>query len=115
LILSEQLVSAETTNKKDLRPLEDALQKLWEKARIVSEALLRLKAENKELRERISSLEGQERRALEDLQRRERELEQVRAQMTQIQSNGQNLFSKEETEALKARAEELITKINSRL
>ncbi|HVN47802.1 MAG TPA: hypothetical protein VMU30_03155 [Bacteroidota bacterium] len=113
--MSDQLVDAETANKKDLRPLEDALQKLWEKARSVSEALLRLKAENKELRDRISSLEEQERRALEDLRRREREIEQIRAQVIQLQSNGQNLFSKEETEALKARAEELITKINSRL
>lgn len=113
--MSEQLINAEAANKKDLQPLEDSLQKLWEKARYVSETILRLKAENKELRERISSLEENERRALETLQRREQELEQVRAQVTQLQSNGQNLFSKEETEALKARAEELITKINSRL
>lgn len=113
--MSEQLASAEPVNKKDLRSIEDALQKLWEKVRSVSDTLLRLKAENKELRDRILSLEEQERRALENLQRRERELEQVRAQVIQLQSNGQNLFSKEETEALKARAEELITKINSRL
>ena len=113
--MSEQLEPADLANKKDLRPLEDALQKLWEKARSVSDTLLRLKAENKELRERIASLEEHGRRALEELQRRERELEQLRAQLVLLQSNGQNLFSKEETEALKARAEELITKINSRL
>ena len=113
--MPEQLLDAEMAEKKDLRHLEESLHILWEKARSVSEVLLRLKSENKELQSRISSLEVQERRWTEELQRREHELEEVRKQLKQIQSNGNSLFSKEESEALKARLKELIVKINSRL
>jgi septal ring factor EnvC (AmiA/AmiB activator) len=113
--LSEQLIDAETADKKDLKQLEQSLQTLWEKARLVSDQLLRLKAENKELQSRISSLELRERRYSEELQHRERDLEEVRAQLAQMQSNGRSLFSKEESEALKLRLKELIMKINSRL
>jgi hypothetical protein len=113
--LPEQLLDAEMVEKKDLKHLEESLHVLWEKARNVSEVLLRLKSENKELQSRISSLEVQERRRSEEFQRRERELEEIRNQLVQAQSNGSSLFSKEELEALKARLKELIVKINSRL
>jgi chromosome segregation ATPase len=113
--LPELQLDAEMANKKDLRQLEDSLQKLWEKARLVSDSLLRLKTENQELKNRIVSLESKEQRWTEELQRRERDLEQIRAQLAQAQSNGSSLFSKEESEALKSRLKELITKINSRL
>ena len=113
--MPEQLIDAETVEKKDLRQLEGSLQALWEKARLVSDQLLRLKAENKELQSRISSLELKERRWTEELQRREHDLEEVRAQLAHAQSNGRSLFSKEESEALKLRLKELIVKINSRL
>jgi predicted nucleic acid-binding Zn-ribbon protein len=111
----EQLLEAETTEKKDLRQLEESLQSLWEKARLVSDQLLRLKTENKELQSRLSSLEGKERRWAEELQRREQEIQEVREQLAHAQSNGSSLFSKEESEALKVRLKELIAKINSRL
>jgi septal ring factor EnvC (AmiA/AmiB activator) len=113
--LPEQLVDAEAAEKKDLKQLESSLQSLWEKARLVSDSLLRFKAENRELRNRITSLEVQERHWTEELQRRERDLEEVRKQLTLAQSNGSSLFSKEESEVLKTRLRELITKINSRL
>lgn len=113
--MPELQLDAEMANKKDLRQLEDSLQKLWEKARLVSDSLLRLKTENQELKNRIASLESKEQRWDEELQRRERDLEQIRAQLAQAQSNGSSLFSKEESEALKSRLKELITKINSRL
>lgn len=113
--MPEQLVDAEMAEKKDLKRLEESLHTLWEKARNVSEVLLRLKTENKELQSRISSLEVEERRMKEEFQRRGRELEEARRQLLQAQSNGSNLFSKEESEALKARLKELIGKINSRL
>ena len=113
--MPEQLFDTETAEKKDLRQLEDSLAKLWEKARLVSDALLRAKAENKELQDRLSSLELKERRWTEELQRRERELTEVRLQVTQAQSNGSSLFSKEEADALKNRLKELIGKINARL
>ena len=113
--LSEQLIDAGTAEKKDLRQLEASLHALWEKARLVSDQLLRLKTENKELKSRVSSLELKERRWTEELQRREHDLEEVRAQLEQAQSNGRSLFSKEESEAIKLRLKELIIKINSRL
>jgi hypothetical protein len=113
--LSEQLFDTETTDKKDLKHLESSLQVLWDKARQVSEVLLRLKAENKELRSRISSLELKERRSTEELQHRERDLDEIRTQLTKAQSNGSSLFSKEESEVLKSRLKELIFKINSRV
>jgi predicted nucleic acid-binding Zn-ribbon protein len=113
--LPEQLIDAEMTEKKDLRQLEESLQSLWEKARLVSDLLLRLKAENKELKSKLSSLEVQERRWAEEIRQREQEMEEVRAQLAHGQSNGKSLFSKEESEALKSRLKELIVKINSRL
>jgi septal ring factor EnvC (AmiA/AmiB activator) len=115
LNVPEQLTDAETADKKDLRRLEESLLVLWEKARNVSEALLRLKTENKELQSRISSLESRDRRWAEELQNREKDLQEVRAQLAQAQSNGKSLFSTEESETLKLRLKELIGKINSRL
>jgi chromosome segregation ATPase len=113
--LPEQLLDAETAEKKDLRQLEESLQSLWEKARLVSDLLLRLKTENKELKSRVSSLELKERRYSEDLRQRQQEMEEVRAQLAHALSIGNSLFSKEESEALKSRLKELIVKINSRL
>lgn len=113
--MSEQLIDTEMSEKKGLKHLEDALQTLWDKARHVSDVILRLKAENKELQNRILSLELKERRSTEDLQRREHDLSEMRTQLAQAQSNGSSLFSKEESEVLKSRLKELIMKINSRV
>ena len=113
--MPEQLIDAEMTEKKDLRQLEESLQSLWEKARLVSDLLLRLKAENKELKSKLSSLELKERRWAEEIRQREQEMEEVCARLAHEQSNGKSLFSKEESEALKLRLKELIVKINSRL
>jgi hypothetical protein len=131
--LPEQLIDSEITEKKSLRHLEDALEILWDKARRVSDVLLRLKTENKELQSRILSLELHERHSTEELQRRisnlesqnqhsieelqskELELNEIRTQFAQAQSDGNSLFSKEELEVLKSRLKELIMKINSRV
>jgi hypothetical protein len=113
--LPEQLIDTEITDKKSLKHLEEALQLLWDKARHVSEVVLRLKTENKELQSRILSLELNERRSMEELRRKERDLNEIRTQLEHAQSNGSSLFSKEESEVLKSRLKELITKINSRV
>ena len=113
--MPEQLIDAETAEKKDLRQLEESLQSLWEKARHVSDLLLRLKTENKELQSRLSSLELKERRWTEEFQQREQEMKEMRAQLVHAQSNESSLFSKEELEVLKLRLKELIVKINSRI
>jgi DNA repair exonuclease SbcCD ATPase subunit len=113
--LPEQLIDTEMTDKKGLKRLEDALQALWDKARRVSDVLLQLKAENKELQSRILGLELKDRRSMEGLQRREHDLNEIRTQLEQTQSNGSSLFSKEESEVIKSRLKELINKINSRV
>lgn len=110
-----QLTDAEAVENKGLRQLEASLQSLWEKAHLVSDQLLRLKSENKELQNRILSLESKESRWSEELRQRERELEKIHEQLAKAQSNGNSLFSKEESEALKIRIKELIVKVNSRL
>jgi anion-transporting ArsA/GET3 family ATPase len=113
--LPEQLIDTEMADKKDLKHLEESLQILWDKARRVSEVILKLKAENKELQSRISGLELSERRSMEELRRRENDLNEIRAELAKAQSNGSSLFSKEESEVLKSRLKELILKINSRV
>ncbi len=113
--MPEQLFDTETVEKKDLKQLEESLRMLWEKARRVSEVVLQLKAENKELQTRLSSLELKDRRWADELRDRERELQEVKNRLLEVQSNGKSLFSKEESETLKLRLKELILKINSRL
>ena len=113
--MPEQLIDTEMADKKDLKHLEDSLQILWDKARRVSDVILKLKAENKELQNRISGLELKERRSVEELQRRENDLNEIRMELVKAQSNGSSLFSKEESEVLKSRLKELINKINSRV
>ena len=114
-IVPEQLFDTETVEKTDLKQLEESLQVLWEKARLVSDELLKLKAKNRELQNRLSGLEDNDRRKDEELKRRERELLEMHDQLEHAQSNGSSLFSKEELETVKLRLKELITKINSRL
>jgi hypothetical protein len=113
--LPEQLIDTEMADKKDLKHLEDSLQILWDKARRVSDVILKLKAENKELQNRISGLELKEHRSIEELQRRENDLNEIRMELAKVQSNGSSLFSKEESEVFKSRLKELINKINSRV
>jgi chromosome segregation ATPase len=113
--LPEQHIEAEPEQKLELQRMEESLQKLWEKARLVSDSLIRLKSENKELRERIAGISSQEHQTTDELRKKLSELEQVRVQLGEAQSNGHNLLSKEETDALIIRLKELIVKINSRL
>lgn len=113
--MPEQQVEPETANRTDVRTLEVSLQKLWEKARTISELLINLKQENKALRGRVGDLEEIENHLKSQIQERERELERVRIELGKLQSNGNEVFSKEEKEALKVRIKDLIAKINSRL
>lgn len=105
----------EVTNRSDIRTLELTLQRLWEKARRISEIIISLKEENKALRGRVEDFERVEQQLKGQLQERERELERIRVELGRMQSNGNEFFSKEEKEALKVRIKELIAKINSRL
>jgi septal ring factor EnvC (AmiA/AmiB activator) len=114
--LPEQQVEPEVAaNNKDVKGLELALQALWQKARMVSDALVELKEDNAALRRRLAELEGSEERLKEELLGRERELERLRQEALRLQSNGSNSLTKEEKEALKARIKDLVARINSHL
>ncbi len=99
----------------DIRTLEASLERLWERARRVSELLTRLKEENVALKGRVHELEMAEKEMKVELRTREQEFERLRSELLKLQSNGSQVFTNDEKEALKARIKELIAKINSRL
>ena len=113
--MPDQHVEAEVISGKDIRSLETSLETLWEKARRVSEVLAQLKETNGELRKRVKDLEAVEQRLMQDLADRNREADGLRQEVLRVQSNGSNILTKEEKEALKARIKDLITKISSHL
>ncbi len=99
----------------ELHTLEASLEKLWEKARRVSEVLLRLQGENKDLRIRLREHEMQAAQLKDDLRTREHDLERMRSELLGLQSNGSQAFSREEKEELQQKIKELIAKINARV
>jgi chromosome segregation ATPase len=113
--LPETHVEPVVVSERDMQALEASLEKLWEKARRVSDLLLRYKEEIRVLKNRVKELEQQEAQLRSDLRERERELERTRAEVIRLQSNGSQLFSQEEKEVLKQRIKDLIGKINMRL
>jgi len=100
---------------KDIKTLETSLEALWDKARRVSEVLVQLKETNGVLQRKVEDLEIVEQNLKQELAARERELERLRQEALRLQSNGSNILTKEEKEALKARIKDLIGKINSHL
>jgi signal transduction protein with GAF and PtsI domain len=113
--LPDQHVEAEVISGKDVRSLETSLETLWDKARRVSEVLVQLKEVNGDLRKRMEDLEAVEQRLMRELADKEREVERLRQEVLRVQSNGSNILTKEEKEALKARIKDLVTKISSHL
>lgn len=113
--LAEPDLATEVSGGRDLKSLEGSLQTLWERARKVSELVLRLKRENQTLRQEVQDLQTTHAALKRELESGRQELQKVQQQLLQLQSNGSNIFTKEEKEALKARIKELIVKINSRL
>ncbi|MEX2117758.1 MAG: hypothetical protein WEB37_12815 [Bacteroidota bacterium] len=106
--VQESHVEPEVTNDKEIDQLEGSLQKLWEKARRLSDILLRLKEENESLRRRLEEVEQKEHRLTSELKGREQEI-------LKLQSNGSGMFTHEEKEALVNKIRDLIAKLNARL
>lgn len=106
--LSESHAGSEVTLGGEVDQIQTSLQKLWEKARRLSEFLLRLREENQSLRRRLEDLERRERELVTELKGREQE-------MQRLQSNGTGIFTHEEKEALAGRLRDLIAKLNARL
>jgi len=113
--LPDQHVEAEVISGKDIKTLESSLEALWEKARRVSDVLVQLKETNAALQKKVEDLESVERGLKQELSGKERELERLRQDALRLQSNGSNILTKEEKEALKARIKDLISRINSHL
>jgi len=113
--LPDQHVEAEVMSGKDIKTLETSLEALWEKARRVSEVLVQLKETNSALQKKVEDLEIVERGLKQELAGKERELDHLRQEALRLQSNGSNILTKEEKEALKARIKDLISRINSHL
>ena len=113
--MPDQHAEAELVSGKDIRSLETSLETLWEKARRVSEVLVQMKETNGDLRKRVEDLEAIEQRLMPELADKVREVERLRQEAIRAQSNGSNILTKEEKEALKARIKDLITKISSHL
>jgi len=108
-------MEAEVISGKDIKTIETSLEALWDKARRVSEVLVQLKETNGVLQRKVEDLEAVEQNLKKELVARDRELERLRQDALRLQSNGSNILTKEEKEALKARIKDLIGKINSHL
>ena len=108
-------MEAEVISGKDIKTIETSLEALWDKARRVSEVLVQLKESNSVLQRKVEDLEAVEQNLKQELALRDRELERLRQDALRLQSNGSNILTKEEKEALKARIKDLISKINSHL
>jgi len=113
--LPDQQTEAEVISGKDTKTIESSLEALWDKARRVSEVLVQLKETNGVLQKKVEDLESVEQNLKQELAAKERELERLRQDALRLQSNGSNILTKEEKEALKARIKDLIVKINSHL
>jgi predicted RNase H-like nuclease (RuvC/YqgF family) len=113
--LPDQHVEAEVISGKDIKTIESSLEALWDKARRVSEVLVQFRETNGVLRKKVQDLETVEQNLKQELAAKERELERLRQDALRLQSNGSNILTKEEKEALKARIKDLIGKINSHL
>ena len=108
-------MEAEVISGKDIKTIETSLEALWDKARRVSEVLVQLKESNSVLQRKVGDLETVEQNLKQELALKDRELERLRQDALRLQSNGSNILTKEEKEALKARIKDLISKINSHL
>ncbi len=113
--MSDSHIATEVTSGKDRSNLEALLQSLWEKSRRVSELVLRLKRENESLKKHVDEIQQGQEDLRAELNLKQQELQSIKQQLLQLQSNGSEVFTKEEKEAFKARIKELIVKINSRL
>ena len=99
----------------DITEIESSLQKLWERARHVSELVVSLRKENEELRTSLAEGQDSQQTLSETMRRKEQELAGVSAELRKLQQNGSSFLNREEKEALKVKIKELISKIDSRL
>ncbi len=101
---------------KDIENIEIILKIFWEKVRIVSEQIDKLKDEKKNLQQNQSEYEVELSRLRSQLNEKEQEIKRLRIEQVQLRDISNNeLFTKQEKEFLKERIRDLISKINSHL
>ncbi|MDI6765372.1 MAG: hypothetical protein QME52_00865 [Bacteroidota bacterium] len=101
---------------KDIENIEIILKIFWDKVRIVSEQINRLKEEKKSLQQNQNDMDGELHRLRSQLNEKEQEIKRLRVEQVQLlnMSNDEQ-FTKQEKEFLKERIRDLISKINSHL
>lgn len=101
---------------KEARPLDEALRALWQRVRLASELISKLRQEKSDLLAKLNDFEDEVSSYRGQLSRYEDEVRRLKAEQAQYRSgDGAGNFSPEEREALKIRIRELIAKINSHL
>jgi chromosome segregation ATPase len=108
-------VAADLSGAPDIKDIESSLQKLWERARRLSEVILQLRKENEQLRSTLAEHQDSEHSLSASMRRKEQELAGVQAELKKLQQNGSSFLNREEKEALTAKIKELISKIDARL
>ena len=110
-----ETVETDSSGGRDIKEIEAALGKLWERARRVSEMVVELRKENQQLRESLAEHEQSGRSLAEAVRRKEGELANVQSELRKLQQNGSSFLNKDEKEVLAEKIKELISKIESRL
>lgn len=113
--MSETPVETEVTLGSNSGVLQPSLATLWRKVRDVSELVLRLKQENRDIKKQLNDHTLHERDLKQQIEILKAELEQTRVEVHKHQSNGSSVFTTEEKEALVLRIKELLAKLTSRL
>lgn len=113
--MSETPQGIEAMDEDNTKVLDASFSTLWEKVKVVSELVLKLKRENKELRRNQFDQEEIHKNLLTQINQIKAELESTRSQVEKLQSNGSGIYTKEEKEALALKIQDLLAKINSRL
>ena len=108
-------MSTDSTGEPDIREVETSLQRLWDRARRVSELVVSLRKENEELRSSLSEERQAHENLSENLRLKEQELGAIQTELRKLQQNGSSFLNREEKETLAAKIKDLISKIESRL
>lgn len=110
-------VEMDTKSHTDSITLESELKQLWDKIRIATERISQLREQSDKYHDRVEHLEREVVRLQSELNRREKEIKQVKFDHSQLSNSlsGNNVLTPDEKEALKAKIKDFIAKINSHL
>ncbi len=99
----------------ELRSIESGLKALWERTRRAAELIAELRAEKKELQQRLGRLEDETRHLREELARKEHLLKNLASETAAQGSTRGALVTNGEREALLIKVKELLGKLEAHL